>query len=51
MKNSIETPYCNTGVPIYITDYQYGYLNNIDSEISYSIDWLRITTGKIKYGD
>ena len=50
MENSIVPPNCNTGVPIYNNDYQYGFFHP-DDEVSYSIDWLRITTGKIEYGD
>ena len=43
MQSSIlqNPPYCNTGV-------QYTISPHLDK--SYSIDWLRFTTGKIKYG-
>ena len=43
MENSIlkNPPYCNTGVQSYIVP-QLG--------LSYSIDWLRFTTGKIQFG-
>ena len=43
MQSSIlQNPlYCNTGVQSYIVP---------QFELSYSIDWLRFTTGKIKYG-
>ncbi len=50
MENSIKSPNCNTGVQSYNINYKFGFFHP-EAEISYSIDWLRITTGKIEYGE
>ena len=50
MENSIVPPNGNTGVQSYNIDYKFGFFHP-EAEISYSIDWLRITTGKIEYGE
>ena len=51
MEKTIVPPYSNTGVREYINninEYQFGTFHP-EEKISYSIDWLRVTTGKIEY--
>lgn len=53
MEKNLNPPFSNTGVPIYndrINDYKYGSFE-VEKKVSYSIDWLRVTTGKIEYDE